>query len=52
MVADVPVGMFLSGGYDSSAVTALLQSERSEKLKTFSIGFHEPKYNEAHHAKK
>lgn len=52
MVADVPVGMFLSGGYDSSAVTALLQSERTEKLKTFSIGFHEPKYNEAHHAKK
>ncbi|HHR6146877.1 TPA: asparagine synthase (glutamine-hydrolyzing) [Providencia alcalifaciens] len=52
MVADVPVGMFLSGGYDSSAVTALLQSERSEKLKTFSIGFYEEKYNEAHHAKK
>jgi asparagine synthase (glutamine-hydrolysing) len=52
MVADVPVGMFLSGGYDSSAVTALLQSERSEKLKTFSIGFHEEKFNEAHHAKK
>lgn len=52
MVADVPVGMFLSGGYDSSAVTALLQSERTEKLKTFSIGFHEEKFNEAHHAKK
>lgn len=52
MVSDVPVGMFLSGGYDSSAVTALLQSERTEKLKTFSIGFHEPKYNEAHYAKK
>ncbi|WFE68801.1 asparagine synthase (glutamine-hydrolyzing) [Thiomicrospira sp. R3] len=52
MVADVPVGMFLSGGYDSSAVTALLQSERTEKLKTFAIGFHEEKFNEAHHAKK
>lgn len=52
MVSDVPVGMFLSGGYDSSAVTALLQSERSEKLKTFSIGFHEEKFNEAHYAKK
>lgn len=52
MVADVPVGMFLSGGYDSSAVTALLQSDRTEKLKTFSIGFHEEKFNEAHHAKK
>lgn len=52
MVADVPVGVFLSGGYDSSAVTALLQSERTEKLKTFSIGFHEKKFNEAHHARK
>ncbi|MEZ9566559.1 asparagine synthase (glutamine-hydrolyzing) [Vibrio artabrorum] len=52
MVADVPVGVFLSGGYDSSAVTALLQSERTEKLKTFSIGFHDPRYNEANFAKK
>jgi asparagine synthase (glutamine-hydrolysing) len=52
MVSDVPVGVFLSGGYDSSVVTALLQSERTEKLKTFSIGFHEEKFNEAHHAKK
>jgi asparagine synthase (glutamine-hydrolysing) len=51
MVADVPVGVFLSGGYDSSAVAALLQSERSQKLKTFSIGFHEPKFNEAPYAK-
>lgn len=52
MVADVPVGIFLSGGYDSSTVTALLQSERTKKLKTFSIGFLEKKFNEAHHAKK
>ncbi len=52
MVADVPVGMFLSGGYDSTAVTALLQKERTEKLKTFSIGFYETKYNEAEYAKK
>lgn len=52
MVSDVPVGMFLSGGYDSSAVTALLQSQRSEKLKTFAIGFHEEAYNEAHHARR
>jgi asparagine synthase (glutamine-hydrolysing) len=52
MVSDVPVGVFLSGGYDSSVVTALLQSERKEKLKTFTIGFYEEKYNEAHHAKK
>lgn len=41
MVADVPVGVFLSGGYDSSAVTAILQANRSEKLKTFTIGFEE-----------
>lgn len=52
LVADVPVGMFLSGGYDSTAVTALLQKDRSTKLKTFSIGFYENKYNEAHYAKK
>ncbi|TWI76907.1 asparagine synthase (glutamine-hydrolysing) [Desulfobotulus alkaliphilus] len=51
MIADVPVGMFLSGGYDSSLVTALLQKDRTEKLKTFSIGFHEEKYNEAHYAR-
>jgi asparagine synthase (glutamine-hydrolysing) len=52
MVSDVPVGVFLSGGYDSSAVASLLQSGRSEKLKTFTIGFDEPKFNEAPHAKK
>lgn len=39
MVADVPVGVFLSGGYDSSLVTAMLQKNRSTKLKTFTIGF-------------
>ncbi len=39
MVADVPVGVFLSGGYDSTVVTALLQKDRTEKLKTFTIGF-------------
>jgi asparagine synthase (glutamine-hydrolysing) len=41
MVADVPVGVFLSGGYDSTAVVAMLQSQRTEKLKTFTIGFEE-----------
>ena len=51
MVADVPVGVFLSGGYDSSAVTALLQSNQTEKLKTFTIGFYEEDHNEAVYAK-
>lgn len=52
MVADVPVGLFLSGGYDSSSVAALLQTGRSERLKTFTIGFHEAEFNEAPEAKK
>lgn len=52
MVADVPVGVFLSGGYDSSAVTALLQKNSTQKIKTYTIGFHEKEYNEADHAKK
>jgi asparagine synthase (glutamine-hydrolysing) len=51
MVADVPVGVFLSGGYDSTAVTALIQSQQKEKLKTFTIGFHEEDHNEAEFAK-
>jgi len=52
MVSDVPVGVFLSGGYDSSSVAAMLQSTRTEKLKTFTIGFHENEYNEANEAKR
>jgi asparagine synthase (glutamine-hydrolysing) len=51
MIADVPVGVFLSGGYDSSAVTALLQKNSTQKIKTFTIGFHEQNYNEAEYAK-
>lgn len=51
MVSDVPVGTFLSGGYDSSLVTALLQSDRDEKINTFTIGFKEKGYDEAPHAK-
>lgn len=47
MVSDVPVGVFLSGGYDSTAVTAMLQTGRTEKIKTFSIGFQEDDHNEA-----
>lgn len=52
MVADVPVGVFLSGGYDSSAVAAILQSGRTEKLKTFTIGFDDAEFNESEYAKK
>jgi asparagine synthase (glutamine-hydrolysing) len=52
MVADVPVGVFLSGGYDSTAITALLQANQSKKIKTYTIGFFEHDYNEAAHAKK
>jgi asparagine synthase (glutamine-hydrolysing) len=50
MIADVPVGVFLSGGYDSTAVTALLQSGSGSKIKTFTIGFDDPKYDESKHA--
>lgn len=52
MVSDVPVGVFLSGGYDSTAVTALLQAHQSEKIKTYTIGFFEEDHNEAVYAKK
>jgi asparagine synthase (glutamine-hydrolysing) len=51
MVSDVPVGVFLSAGYDSSTVAAVLQKNNTKKIKTFTIGFHEEKYNEAPRAK-
>ena len=47
MVSDVPVGVFLSGGYDSTTVAGILQSQNQQKIKTFTIGFEEENYNEA-----
>lgn len=51
MVADVPVGIFLSGGYDSSTVAAIIQSGKLDKVKTFTIGFEDENLNEANEAR-
>ena len=52
LVADVPVGMFLSGGIDSSLIAALMQAETGNRVRTFTIGFQEAAYDEAEHARR
>jgi len=52
MISDVPVGIFLSGGYDSTCVASLLQKNTNKKIKTFTIGFNVKGFNEAPFAKK
>ncbi len=51
LIADVPVGVFLSGGYDSTCVAAILQKTNNTLIKTYTIGFDEPGFNEAVYAK-
>jgi asparagine synthase (glutamine-hydrolysing) len=51
LVSERPLGSFLSGGYDSTIVTAYMAKLMSEKVQTYSIGFHSAQFNEAHHAK-
>jgi asparagine synthase (glutamine-hydrolysing) len=51
LISERPIGSFLSGGYDSTIVTAYMAKLMSEKVQTYSIGFHSAQFDEAHHAK-
>jgi len=51
MIADVPIGAFLSGGIDSSVTASLMQEQSMKKIQTFTIGFNQKEFNEAEHAK-
>jgi asparagine synthase (glutamine-hydrolysing) len=51
LISERPLGSFLSGGYDSTVVTAYMAKLMKEKVQTYSIGFHSEAFNEAHHAR-
>ena len=51
LMSDVPLGMFLSGGVDSSSIAAVMQRMVTEKVKTFSVGYRETAYSELEYAR-
>ena len=51
LISDVPIGAFLSGGIDSSLITALMQKESMNKIQTFTIGFQDKRYDESGYAR-